>query len=234
MSNWNDNPDMIKAFEAAASSAAVEAGAAGPGTTTKFNDLFLDWLEYANKSLSDFPNMADALSSFKWWIDNARHMPTTVHNESTLSVKITMHTGKMSVEFGADRTFNIESAAHRQAGYEALSRAVMKDLTGWVSRHAGAMGPLAAGASGGGVAQVEQVISVQTLVHEYANDQHRFKVRGGNFTKWGVPVYPEVLEAWGTNPANIPMGELAFDGSARILMNGNKPKKVVELSGSLL
>lgn len=55
-----------------------------------------------------------------------------------------------------------------------------------------------------------------------------FKVKGGAYRKWGVFIWPEVLEReFGINSETIAPGLHPFKFRVRILMDGDKPKKVV-------
>lgn len=58
-----------------------------------------------------------------------------------------------------------------------------------------------------------------------------FKVKGGAYRKWGVFIWPEVLERdFGIDSDNIKPGLHAFKYRVRILMDGDKPKKVVGIA----
>jgi hypothetical protein len=55
-----------------------------------------------------------------------------------------------------------------------------------------------------------------------------FKVKGGAYRKWGVFIWPEVLEReFGIDAEAIKPGLHPFKFRVRILMDGDKPKKVV-------
>lgn len=69
-----------------------------------------------------------------------------------------------------------------------------------------------------------------TLTCEYANGRHSYKVKGGPFTKWGVRIWPETLVRAGLSPDGIEMGDTELDGTMKVLVEGGRPKKVVELS----
>jgi len=73
----------------------------------------------------------------------------------------------------------------------------------------------------------EQVFQFEELRHEFANGKHSFKLAGGEWSQFGVRVWPEVLKNHGMNPPDIPMGNTPMKGRARVMMSGDKPRKVV-------
>lgn len=68
---------------------------------------------------------------------------------------------------------------------------------------------------------------------QVADDGERktFRVKGGAYKKWGVFIWPEVLERdFGINSESIRPGLHPFKYRVRVLMDGDKPRKVVGLA----
>jgi hypothetical protein len=71
-------------------------------------------------------------------------------------------------------------------------------------------------------------LDVDTLHVADDGERKTFRVRGGAFRKWGVFIWPEVLERdFGIDSDGIKPGLHPFKYRVRILMDGDKPKKVV-------
>lgn len=61
----------------------------------------------------------------------------------------------------------------------------------------------------------------------WEGDKAQVRAHGGNFTKWGVPVYEEVLEASGIDPEQMPAkGQVTKGWRMTVKMRGGKPAKV--------
>lgn len=70
----------------------------------------------------------------------------------------------------------------------------------------------------------------ERLTVEVKDGKARYRVMGGKYSKWGVPIYDEVLARCGIDPATIPIAGLDLSGRvAHVLMQGGKPSKVTRL-----
>lgn len=71
-------------------------------------------------------------------------------------------------------------------------------------------------------------LDVESLHVTDDGERKTFKVKGGAYKKWGVFIWPEVLEReFGIDSANVAPGLHPFKYRVRILMDGDKPRKVV-------
>ncbi len=62
------------------------------------------------------------------------------------------------------------------------------------------------------------------------NGQPVYKVKGGQYMKFGVRVWPEVLPALGVDPASLKPGPNPVNLRVRVLMGEHGPRKVVSLA----
>jgi hypothetical protein len=89
-------------------------------------------------------------------------------------------------------------------------------------------GQVTTGTTGDGMHQVQ--FQVKSLVHNFTDGKHLWKVMGGEFTKFGVAIYEEALKDAGYDLKDgSTLGEVPFVGEAVVLMKGEKPVKVVKL-----
>jgi hypothetical protein len=62
------------------------------------------------------------------------------------------------------------------------------------------------------------------------NGQPVYKVKGGQYMKFGVRVWPEVLPALGVDPATLKPGPNPVNLRVRVLMGEHGPRKVISLA----
>ncbi len=62
------------------------------------------------------------------------------------------------------------------------------------------------------------------------NGQPVYKVKGGQYMKFGVRVWPEVLPALGVDPASLKPGPNPINLRVRVLMGEHGPRKVISLA----
>jgi hypothetical protein len=63
------------------------------------------------------------------------------------------------------------------------------------------------------------------------NGQLVYKIKGGQYMKFGVRVWPEVLPALGVDPAKLKPGPNPVSFRVRALMGEHGPRKVIGLEG---
>lgn len=61
------------------------------------------------------------------------------------------------------------------------------------------------------------------------NGQPVYKVKGGQYMKFGIRVWPEVLPALGVDPATLKPGPNPINLRVRVLMGEHGPRKVISL-----
>jgi hypothetical protein len=75
------------------------------------------------------------------------------------------------------------------------------------------------------------VIDATILLMSYDdNGQPVYKVKGGQYMKFGIRVWPEVLPALGVDAATLKPGPNPINLRVRVLMGEHGPRKVVSLA----
>jgi hypothetical protein len=70
-----------------------------------------------------------------------------------------------------------------------------------------------------------------TLLMSYDDNGHPvYKAKGGQYQKFGVRVWPEVLPALGVDPASLKPGPNPVNLKVNVLMGENGPRKVISLA----
>ncbi len=90
----------------------------------------------------------------------------------------------------------------------------------------------AAGQSGSSQAAGETVtVEASILLMSYDdNGQPVYKIKGGQYMKFGIRVWPEVLPALGVDPATLKPGPNPINLRVRVLMGEHGPRKVISLA----
>ena len=75
------------------------------------------------------------------------------------------------------------------------------------------------------------IIEATILLMSYDdNGQPVYKVKGGQYMKFGIRVWPEVLPALGVDPAMLKPGPNPINLRVRVLMGEHGPRKVISLA----
>src|SRR5512137_163993 len=74
-------------------------------------------------------------------------------------------------------------------------------------------------------------LDVVSLLMSYDDNGHPvYKAKGGQYQKFGVRVWPEILPALGVDPASLKPGPNPVNLKVNILMGENGPRKVISLA----
>ena len=68
------------------------------------------------------------------------------------------------------------------------------------------------------------------LMSDDDNGQPVYKAKGGQYQKFGIRVWPEILPALGVEPANLKPGPNPVNLKVNVLMGENGPRKVIGLA----
>jgi hypothetical protein len=192
---------------------------------TLLDNIRREWVASVPDSASDM-DMITAFGGFKVWFSSYINGGTVepLHSE-TLSFKQWVNYGQVGGEWGASAVFNVAGAQDRRRAYNALyeivksARLEYEQLNGFKSD------------TPNNAPQTDTcVLDAIRLTVEVRDGQARFRVCAEPYSKFGVPIYPEVLERSGFKVGDIPIAGLDLTGkAATILMQGGMPKKVVRL-----
>lgn len=125
---------------------------------------------------------------------------------------------------------NAHLAAFREelnAGVSTIVAAIANQAQAAQAAQAAAPATQASAPGGGYIDFMASTIVVTT------NDEgeRRYKIKGDQYSLYGVYVWPEVLPNIGINDADLDLGENEFTAMVRAILNGNnQPKKITGLT----
>jgi hypothetical protein len=114
----------------------------------------------------------------------------------------------------------LQALTERLDQIEASLSAVREGLTAAASQPA-------AGQPAGETITIDATILLMTYDD---NGQPVYKVKGGQYMKFGIRIWPEVLPALGVDPATLKPGPNPIYLRVRVLMGEHGPRKVVSLA----
>lgn len=117
-------------------------------------------------------------------------------NSVKLTASLTRNYGAVSASFGAEIIIDGGSPETTNSGYALLLDIIGAQFDHFESAvlHKTIPDPAIFDAKGAGAKP--EIIECETMVVETYQGKTVYKVRGGRFTKFGVPIYPEVLSQY--------------------------------------
>lgn len=189
-------------------------------------DLARAWVE-------DYYNGAQvaALQDFGEWVKTWKGLPKTI-TLSTVSMTLTftLPTGA-TVGLSATGIVNDERLVAR--GYTELYDAIVLGYENFrgarkIQTTQQSNGGNQAGSNG--TAPASEIVDVKSISVEKKNDKRYYKAHGGRWMKFGVNIWPEVMEAAGLDYQYLEIGENTVGGyKMDIALENDKPKKVTRL-----
>lgn len=137
--------------------------------------------------------------------------------------------GAVGISFGLE-DYAPRTKAGITAGYERVLQSVMAMHNRYAAENLPKENrqPLAPASNNEPAANIE-AIECDRLSVKVDDGKIMIRAHGGRFSKYGVPVYEEVLEELGYTAESIPLTGLPIKGKTMIVrMNGTKPVKVVK------
>lgn len=177
-------------------------------------------------ALGNFDTLDQCITAFMGWMRGVAIQPKA--QGQRVYAEITRKFGDTSLAFGYGAEFDIKSGGERRAAFAFCVQEVEKQFEANVSQvmiltRQGVQPP---------AANDEQSFIGDEIIVEMKDSKLYYKVIGGQFTKFGVRVWPEVLKAAGLPVENMKGGKRYKLG--RICHystkdNGN-PEKVTRIS----
>lgn len=228
---WTDDVTAVKMFNDGVLASIMKdehySKLTGEELQSKITDLqarfFLE-----NKPLSSYDNPYAALQAFNEWLE----LSSMVLKAATFQMIITRTYGSTTVTYGMEGNFDSSTPTNRQRGYQFLERIVEGQHAMWAAKHAqaGSVTGASGTAAGQGNNFTYEEMAVEKIVVSHDGKQQQVRVFGGKWSKFGVIVWPEVIDKTGyIKAADLPLGEKAYSGTAKVQMQDGKPRKVVEL-----
>jgi len=231
VNHWSDSPEGLRWFYGGALAHLKSVGMVDPDHLPNVPEADDKMLAIVSefmldvKQLSRFETREQAGSAFKAWCRTHRPKPKPAE-EQTITVQITKNYGGVSVTLGWSGVFVVRSSGDVRAAFQTAHDTVESQF-GWFERDKlpSVNAPLAGSADAGNAQFFGDVIEV-----EQRNGKTFYKIKGGQWEKFGVRVWPEVLKAAGIDPDQLPVGESRLARDCAVEMNGDKPKKVISIS----
>lgn len=196
---------------------------------TKYvSNLLVDfWKAHENVTVT---SPETGLERFKVWFLNRPTEERESVKMSKVIVQITKHYGAVSVTYGLEKECEINKGSdffENRAKLQALVEHEFKEYeaNGLPKQRPAAPPPPLLGESS---ATVE--IALDKISIKIDNGKRMFSAHGGRWSKFGVPIYPEAMKAFGFEVETFPIEGMTFEGATmKVEMQGDKPKRVVSV-----
>lgn len=150
--------------------------------------------------------------------------PQTTSAEVTVTAEATVDYGVVSLKFGLSREFACKNASQRAQAFRVLLDEVME----MHDRTTSNMPAVAQSARGAPTGDSTVVIETTHLSKSNYKGADRIRLKGGEWSKFGVPVYEEMYGPLGINPNDYDYGDHDFIRKVGVLVGASgKPEKVV-------
>lgn len=186
----------------------------------------------AVQPMSEYAEAAEAARDFKSWATTQIPRPAQGQHR-TLSMKISKVYGGVVLELGISSQFTIDSpralsaafdtlAADLKSQFEAQERLLLPTIKQPTI-------PAPSGSHEGNAKGYSITFHGDTLNVEVKDGKHFFKIRGGQYSRHGVRVWPEVLKAAGINPETVPADGMPLDRECEVSIEDGKIRKVTNI-----
>lgn len=230
MKNWNnvDRDNWIVGTNTVAKAVLpINQMGDANGADAVLHQLRTDFVEYSSLSQKEI-TVESAIREFQLWLVQ-HHVKQHMAETEYLSVSIERNFGAEKVTFSIGAQFEITSGGARSASYDKLTDIVMQEFY----RYARDRAPKYQGDGAGGQPRSSGntiTIPAESLVVDMKDGKKYYKVKAGQWQEHGVNYWPEDIKRGGVDPASIPLsGYPLTDYDVEILMDGDKPKKVIRL-----
>lgn len=235
MSHWTQNKTLLSNWYQSAHRVAHSAGLLSVAPSRDYNSEEYEGLRSTVqmfmaevRPLSDFDNPAQAIESFHRWLspESAEVKPVGPHR--VFSATITKNYGDLSVSFGYSAEFDVDKERDTSAAYKFVVRAIHMQFEAYEREGLTKEKPVNVPES---QPDTQEHFRVDIIEVENKSDKMYYKCKGGKYTKFGVRVWPEVLQA-----ANIPLNTLQIGDNkllnprtATVVSDDGKKGKVIAL-----
>jgi hypothetical protein len=190
---------------------------------------FVGKFEEDIQGLSDFTTPQGAAAAFKDWA--AKQAPAIEQGEKrTLSMKISKTYGGVVLELGLSSQFTIRKETDLFRAFDMLAADLKAQFEAQERKTVSTMKPPQQQAAAAGAASgITNRFFGDTIILEMKDGKPYYKIYGGQFSKFGVRVWPETLRAAGVDPdAVLTTGTPLGRDCVAEVVNG-RVKKVLEI-----
>lgn len=223
------NEQMIEAWRIVAGEARdrglVTEIPSPPWSEAEVAKLYAQFKDSGGGQIVDYPSLEAFRQDFESWALETRGA-VAMGDIVNLAVGITRHYGPVSVEFRLSRDFRLLGTNGLTAAMRQLNDAVNDIARTWERENVrGVAAPNVPRPAGNDRSERIQ----GELVHLF-DGTHKFRLKGGQFVQYGVPVYNEELMKVGIIPDRAPLGELGQYTGLVVFGADGKPKRAVDLA----
>ncbi|MFW5692453.1 MAG: hypothetical protein ACOCX3_03795 [Chloroflexota bacterium] len=194
-------------------------------------DKFAEWKAANRPGAKD---ISGTFEDFKHWVTHWRGVPQRVDGAITLHVSITRNYGPVVVALGETSDWYLSDFSEQLKATQIISEKLWRMHDDWVRSTGARMGvdKNASQTTTTTAASATVTETADEITVNLTNGKRLYRVKGGRYSTWGVPIYPEVLRASGyDNPeAQIPDAGLKISGNFTVEIIDGKPKRVLSLS----
>lgn len=229
--HWTTDRKWIAWFYSGALNVARDAGLIDPEGVMENpveNDAMLELVSSFMdevKPLDWFAKQGDAAKAFKAWIGvpKVKPLPDT---SQRISATVRKSYGGVVVEFSYSAVFDARTPAAAAGAYNFCLSQIEQQFTRYeLIGLKNATVPVVNDSTG---PQTVSFIGTTILVETKDNKRY-YKVKGGQYEKWGVRVWPEVLEAANVAYDALPLGETSFARPCMAEIVDGKVKRVISV-----
>lgn len=190
--------------------------------------------DHAGKAYRDFfermpdqdrgMSVNEAFASFRSWYERSRFGDEPSHAE-TIGMSMAVNYGNVTITWTQSAVFTITGQQSRIRAYNTIYDQMRNARTEYE-----ALNRINSDSKQNAPAVDVETFEAEKLTVEVKDGKVRYRVMGDKYSKWGVPIYDEVLTRSGIDPQSIPIAGLDLSGKvAHVLMQGGKPSKVTRL-----
>lgn len=234
MKHWKDDNKTRSDFHRLAYMTFHKAGllpgkapmSAKPWEDADYKNLMEAYRAYHD--ITVFETMPDAIAHIKRYAEGMRKELTHATPKVELTVQITRHYGDVSISYGMTADYLIETESQISQGFKEL-RDIVEAQHDLAAENRPALMP-----AGQAPQQVMQTGMVDVLCthirREFVDGKDRVRLVGGEFTKYGIPVYDEYMIPLQIDLGATPMGDSPYNKRVRVVLDAKgNPKKAIEL-----
>lgn len=177
---------------------------------------------------SQTPTPAHGVQAVRQWVDEHRAQPEHASNIATVTVKVTRHYQDVSLEYGLTADYKIQHLGMVTSAFQEL-RDIVEAQHELAAENRPALMPSHNNGGGGQAVQYADV-QITHVRREFIDGADRIRLIGGEFNKYGVPVYPEFFGVLGIDVDKLPFGDTPYTNKVRVILDAaGKPKRAIEV-----
>lgn len=180
--------------------------------------------------LHQYETIPDALEDLKLWIATQLDRPKHADNVAVLKVEITRHYGAVSITYGLSGSYEIQYRDDITKAYAELREIVEAQHHIALANNPDLMPAPPTGTNQSGGQSLIELLCTHVR-REFVDGKDRIRLVGGEFTKYGIPVYDEFMSSLGIDPETLPYGDTPYEKRVKVQLDhkGN-PKRALELA----